>query len=368
MLRVDAVGRDDSFFELGGHSLLLTRVWAQVTRAFGVELPMRAFFEAPTLRALAARVRALSAEGRGVTRPPLVPARRPPRVPVALAQRRLYFLWEVDPEGAVFTLAEACRWRGALDRAALEAAFASLVSRHETLRTVFAMSEGDDEPCQIVLESARVPFTYEDARAVRGELRDAALAAVAREEGARPFDLRRGPLLRARVLDFDEDDHALVVAVHHIVADGWSMPLMLAEIAELYAARRERRAPALPELLSTRLRGVAAEVLRRGRPSGSPGIGRSGSGPRSPCSRCRATGRAPARAPSGARCIASPSHRSCSGGCGGSRSRTTPRSSPSRWRGSWCSSPSPRAKPTCGSGCPSPRGARPRCRAWWASS
>lgn len=170
---------------------------------------------------------------------------RPERTPLSAAQQRLYFLDRLDPQAATYLLPAAWRLRGRLDVPALRAALADLVVRHEQLRVVFREHEG--VPYQRVLPADDAVLDVIDA-APAGE--DAAhhLDAAVHAAALRPFDLAREPAFRAALVRAGDDDHVLVLAMHHIVSDGWSLDILMRDLAELYRARREGRRAELPEL------------------------------------------------------------------------------------------------------------------------
>ncbi|HEY7511066.1 MAG TPA: amino acid adenylation domain-containing protein, partial [Vicinamibacteria bacterium] len=243
VLRRAPVGPDDNFFELGGHSLLATQVIAQVRKTLGAELPLRAMFEAPTVRALAARVDAARREEPAL--PAIEPVPRDGPLPLSFAQERLFFLDGLGA-GSVYHVPLALRLRGPLDEAALRASLAALVRRHEALRTRVVAEGGRAR--QVVDDAAGVDLAREDLTGAAGEEREAALRSRVADEVARPFDLARAPLMRARLLRLGEDDHALVLTFHHVVSDAWSLGIVLRELAELYRAHRRGEAAALPPL------------------------------------------------------------------------------------------------------------------------
>jgi surfactin family lipopeptide synthetase A len=243
LLGVPHVGVHDSFFELGGHSLLATQVMSRIHSSLGLQLPLRSLFEAPTVSGLSARVDALRAEP-GVVPPPIERAPRDASLALSFAQQRLWFLEQIEPAETARLVASAVELRGALDLDALRRAFDIVVARHETLRTTFGSEDG--EPLQRVDPAAPVPLPLVDLRS-QPESR-ARLARLLGEELQRPFDLSRGPLLRAIVYRLAEDVHVLLVAVHHIVSDGWSMGVLERELAACYGAFAEGLDPVLPAL------------------------------------------------------------------------------------------------------------------------
>ncbi|HEX2187720.1 MAG TPA: amino acid adenylation domain-containing protein, partial [Longimicrobiaceae bacterium] len=245
VLRLERVGAHDSFFELGGHSLLAMRVVSRVQEVFGVELPLRALFEAPSVAALAGRVEELR-RAELPALPPVVPTGRGGALPLSFAQERLWFLHRLDPESVFYNVPAALRLRGALDAPALERALGEIVRRHEALRTVFP--ERDGAPVQVIAPFGGFALPVEDLSS-RGEAeREAEVRLRAREDAARPFDLSAGPLFRLRLLRLGEEEHVLLACMHHVVSDEWSMGVLFRELSALYAAYLEGGEPPLPEL------------------------------------------------------------------------------------------------------------------------
>ncbi|MFE5711065.1 amino acid adenylation domain-containing protein [Streptomyces sp. NPDC056501] len=235
VLGVGAVGADDGFFDLGGHSLLAARLITRVRAALGVEMTVRDLFQAPTPAGLAGR---LDAAVRA--RPALRPVPRPEAPPLSFAQQRLWFFGRVE-NSPLYNVPFALRLRGALDSGALQEALADAVRRHEALRTLFPESETG--PWQDVLpaEQSKIPWEFVATDAAR--LEDD-LSAAAR----RPFDLTAGLPVRAALFTIAEDDHVLLLVLHHIVCDGWSMGVLAREVAAGYTARATGRPTAAPPL------------------------------------------------------------------------------------------------------------------------
>ncbi|MFJ1938893.1 non-ribosomal peptide synthase/polyketide synthase [Kitasatospora sp. NPDC088160] len=231
VLGLAQVGVDDSFFDLGGHSLLATRLASRVRAVLGAELEVRTLFETPTVAGLAAGL-----EGSGAVRPALTAQARPDRVPLSFAQRRLWFLHRMDGPSATYNMPLALSLTGELDRPALHAALADVVARHESLRTVFR--EIDGVPYQVVLSAAQA----RPALPVM-EIDESALAERLAETARRGFDLAAEPPVRAELYALAPDRHALLVVVHHIAADGWSMGPLSGDLAAAYAARCRGEAP-----------------------------------------------------------------------------------------------------------------------------
>ncbi|HEY7767999.1 amino acid adenylation domain-containing protein, partial [Longimicrobium sp.] len=245
VLGVDRVGVEDDFFALGGHSLLVTRLLARVQNALGAVVPLRAVFEGPTVAQLAARVEEVRRAGLPAL-PPVVPAARTGALPLSFAQERLWFMDQLEPGSAAYNVPVAVRLGGALDVAALERALGEIVRRHEALRTVFA--EVDGAPVQVVAPAGGFALPVEDLSGLGEADREAEVSRRAGEEAARPFDLAAGPLFRAALLRLGADEHVLLVGMHHIVSDGWSMGVLFRELSALYAAYRQGGESPLPEL------------------------------------------------------------------------------------------------------------------------
>ncbi|HEY0014807.1 MAG TPA: amino acid adenylation domain-containing protein [Longimicrobium sp.] len=226
VLGVERVGVDDDFFALGGHSLSATRVAARLQEVLRVELPLRAFFEAPTVAGVAVQVDALLRDGAGGETPPIA-ALGAETAPLSFAQRRLWFLEQLEPGTGAYNIPTALRLAGEVDVDALGRALAEIVHRHQVLRTTFATVDG--EPVQRVSPAGAFALGVEEVDA-------AALDGRIMAEGWRPFDLERGPLLRARLFRLTEREHVLLVSMHHAVSDGWSHGVLLGELAALYEA------------------------------------------------------------------------------------------------------------------------------------
>jgi amino acid adenylation domain-containing protein len=249
VLGVEEVGIQASFFELGGHSLRAMQVVSRIRVVLGVELPLRALFEAPSVAELAARVERLrrgDAEEADML-PPVEPVERDGPQPLSFAQQRLWFLQQLEPESTAYNLRSAVRLKGELDVSALRRAFDAVVARHESLRTVFR--EVDGEPRQVVLEAGPAALEFEDLSGLEAVERESAVAGRVSAAAGWIFDLNEGPLFRGWLLRLGEAEHVLVVVKHHIITDGWSMRLLTGEIGRLYAAYRaggEAVLPALP--------------------------------------------------------------------------------------------------------------------------
>ena len=248
LLGVARVGREDSFFALGGHSLLATQMVSRVREALGVELPLRALFERPKLADLAAVVVASRAEGE-MAQPALRPVPRAAgeELPLSFAQERLWFLDQLDPGSATYNIPVTVELAGALDAAALVAAFAAVVRRQESLRTTFV--EVDGVPRQRTAPAVSAAGLPEvDLAALPAAIGLGEAGRLGREQERQGFDLRQGPLFRALLVRLAPERHRFLLSLHHVIADGWSVGVLVGELAALYAAGREGRPSPLPEL------------------------------------------------------------------------------------------------------------------------
>ncbi|WP_051712775.1 non-ribosomal peptide synthetase [Spirillospora albida] len=233
VLGVERVGVDDGFFDLGGDSLKATRVVSRARAALGVDLSVRALFEAPTVAALAGLIE--ESAGRDAP-PPLVPAERPDPVPVSYAQRRLWFIQDLEGPSATYHIPIPLRLTGKLDLDAVRAAMRDMLARHESLRTVFTEIEG--EPYQRILAPDEAAAEPEVSDRGPDRLHEAVF-----EAATRGFDLATDLPVRAHVFRVAEDDHLLLLVLHHIAGDGWSMEPLATDLITAYAARAEGRAP-----------------------------------------------------------------------------------------------------------------------------
>lgn len=246
---IKAVVPQSHFFASGGNSLAATQLAARIGQQWAVQCSARTVFEHPQLAALAHEVDRLRTLPKAAVAPipVLAPERRAALLPLSPAQERMWFLWQLDPVNAAYHVTGALRVHGRLNIDAMRRSFADLVERHESLRSVFGTS-AEGVPEQRVLEELAPQVEIVDLRSLGESEREHHAAQRARQLHARPFDLARGPLLRVALLQLHDEQHLLIVSMHHIVSDGASMRVLVNELARCYAARSQGQASALAPL------------------------------------------------------------------------------------------------------------------------
>jgi amino acid adenylation domain-containing protein len=247
VLGVERIGVDADFFDLGGHSLLITKILSRVNKAFQVELPLRTLFEDTTVAALAARVETARGEARASRIPPLVPIAEAQRdYALSFAQQRLWFFDQLEPGSTFYNIPVAVRFGVRVDAEVLRRCLDEIVRRHEVLRTSFRAADG--VPVQSVAPSLALDLPVVDLQDLPADEKEAQARHVGRMEAERPFDLSLAPLIRARLIRLGEQDDVLLVTMHHIVSDNWSINILMRELEALYEAFTAGRPSPLPEL------------------------------------------------------------------------------------------------------------------------
>ncbi|MCF5455205.1 non-ribosomal peptide synthetase, partial [Pseudomonas syringae] len=242
LLGVDRAGRNDHFFELGGHSLLAMRLISLVRQRLNVELELAALFAHPQLEALACVV----AQAQNNTLPQIVQTSREARLPLSFAQQRLWFLAQMEGASAAYHIPAGLRIVGALDEAALQRALNRIVARHEVLRTTFVQTGDQAVELCIHTEETGCPLRKYDLTTRADSSSE--LARLMNEEAIGRFDLQQGPLIRGSLVRLSDADHVLLLTMHHIVSDGWSMGVLTRELGALYASGCQAEADPLPQL------------------------------------------------------------------------------------------------------------------------
>ena len=219
VMKLDEISINDDFFELGGHSLLIPQVAARLTELFAVNMPLRAFFDHSKVSELASTIANLRSANTSVSETRLVPVSHDGELPLTFAQESLWVIEQINPATGAYNIPRALRLKGSLATEALERSINVIVSRHELLRTVFRSADG--RPFATVNPDCHVKLAILDRSQMNEECR-------------RPFDLAAGPLLRAALFRLDENDHVLVVTMHHLISDGWSMGIFFDELISCY--------------------------------------------------------------------------------------------------------------------------------------
>ena len=246
VLQLERVGVHENFFEQGGHSLLATQVIARIRETLQIDLPIRALFEAPTVASLARHfIMSYQAE-HGLPVAPLHPFSRTGDLPLSFAQQRIWFLEQLQAESAIYNISAALHLQGTLNVAALERCFNEIIQRHEALRTTFSSIEG--RPVQRIASMLSLTVPVMDIAALAVNLREALVQQLAQQEAAVPFDLVAGPLLRVHLLRMGQREHVLLLTIHHIVSDGWSLGVLVRELSILYTSYSTEKSSPLPTL------------------------------------------------------------------------------------------------------------------------
>ncbi len=240
------VGPHDNFFELGGDSLRGTQVLAKLQDVYGVDLPLESLFDAPTPVGLAAQIRSTSQLKPTTSRHLLDPTPPGDITPLSFSQQRFWFLDQLAPDSSFNNIPVALRIRGVLDLTALHRALKEIVRRHEILRARFVVDQG--HPSQVIDSQYELPLPVEDLMNVSGAVQEEHILLWMSNEAHQAFDLSAGPLIRVRLLRLTQADQILLVTIHHIVADGWSMRIVGRELTRLYEAFTKGMDALLPPL------------------------------------------------------------------------------------------------------------------------
>ncbi|MBW1781886.1 MAG: amino acid adenylation domain-containing protein, partial [Deltaproteobacteria bacterium] len=246
VLHREPIGLNDSFFELGGHSLLATQVVSRIRESFKVDLPVSAIFKAPTVEALARFVDGSGHEVQSTELPPIAHMEDDTTAPLSFSQLRQWYLDQLEPGTPAYNIPLAYRLKGPLDETAMVTAFEKIITRHQGLRTLFKKRDG--QPVQIIESIQSFAPEIIDLRHVPEAERETEARTLCNQECHRGFDLSKDLLLRVLLLRLDLDNHVLMLTVHHIVSDGWSMGVIFREFMTLYDGYASGRSPDLPGL------------------------------------------------------------------------------------------------------------------------
>ena len=244
VLNIEQVGLYNSFFDLGGNSIKAILLAARVRKAFGVHVSLETILAAGTVAGLAS-ILENALQRHSADAVPITRAARDGNLPLSFAQQRFWYGYQMDPDTPTENVPLAVRLRGPLDAKALERSLNEIVCRHEILRTAFPTVNG--EPRQSILPELSLPVLFKDISDVPSPRQDEVMRDLVREEAWKPFVLDRAPLLRALLVRMNDEDHGFILTAHHIIIDGWSVPILMRELADLYRAFRSGQPSALPE-------------------------------------------------------------------------------------------------------------------------
>lgn len=246
VLNVEKVGAYDSFFDLGGHSLLATQLISRLRDVFQVELPLRTIFETPTVATLAQHIERAKLSDTGVQAPPIKKVSRDKPLPLSFAQQRLWFMDQLEPASPLYNIPDAVRLTGNLNIEALKQSLSEIVQRHEILRTSFQTVDG--KASQVIAESIELDFPVIGLEHLPEQEREAEAHKLILADAKKPFDLGAGPMLRTLLIRLSEEEHIILLTMHHVASDGWSTGVLIREIAALYDAFSNDKPSPLPEL------------------------------------------------------------------------------------------------------------------------
>ena len=246
VLRLPAIGRHGNFFNLGGHSLLVTQVLSRVREIFKVELPVRSLFETPVIEEFAHLIQEHINAGKQMELTPIARVSREGELALSPSQHRMWFLEQLEVGSGALHIALGLRLKGSLNVTALEQTFGEIIRRHEGLRTVFPAV--NDQPAQIIQPPTVFRLPVANLARLSAEEREREAGRIAQEETLRRFDLEHGPLVRPTLLRLSDDEHVIICTMHHIISDGESSEVIIAEMSQLYSAFAQGRQSELADL------------------------------------------------------------------------------------------------------------------------
>ena len=246
VLKLPSIRRNGNFFNLGGHSLLVTQVLARIRDYLKIELPVRSLFESPTLEEFSQLIQEHISHGKQSELTTITSVSRNGELPLSFSQQRMWFFEQLSRGTSAFNIALGVRLKGSLNVATLEHTFSEIIRRHEGLRTVFPESKG--QPTQIIQPPTRFKLPLVDLSMLSRTEREPRAARLAREETVRGFDLARGPLVRPSLVRISDQEHIVICTMHHIIGDGQSFEVVIAEMSQIYSAFSQGQPSSLAEV------------------------------------------------------------------------------------------------------------------------
>lgn len=246
VLRSQQISVHDNFFEIGGHSLLATQVISRIRDTYQLDLPLRRLFDAPTIASFAESIETQLQQNAEWQTPAIVPVTRNQNLPLSFAQQRLWFLEQFLPENPLYNLPQTFHLIGQVNLNVLEQSINEIIRRHEVLRTTFGFSDG--QPVQIIAPNLTVPLHLVDLSLLSQSEKDTEIQRLTIEECQQPFNLNHGPLVRTTLLQLGAEEYVLLLNIHHIVFDGWSVGTFFREMRLLYQAFANGQPSPLAEL------------------------------------------------------------------------------------------------------------------------
>ncbi|NOG44271.1 MAG: amino acid adenylation domain-containing protein [Calditrichaeota bacterium] len=246
ILKVKQVGALDNFFDLGGHSLLATQMVSRIRDTFKIELELKSLFETSSLGDLAAIIQQTNRESNKENIPDLFPVSREKNIPLSFSQQRLWFLDQMEPESPSYNIPVAIKVSGRLDISALNKAVKEIIKRQESFRTSFTTENGQAKV--VIHKELDFELQAEDYCSIPEEQKEVRIKEIVIEEARKPFKLDQSPLFRVRILKTSETEAAILLTMHHIISDGWSVNVLFYELAQFYASFNNGTPPLLPEM------------------------------------------------------------------------------------------------------------------------
>ncbi|MEO1429998.1 MAG: amino acid adenylation domain-containing protein [Cyanobacteria bacterium J06633_8] len=261
ILGIEKISVDDNFFEIGGHSLLATRVISQIREVFEVELPLRKLFENPTIAGIAEAItiNKSNINKSELSQPKIEKIERQDKLPISFAQQRQWFLSQLEPESPFYNIPAAIEISGELDILILERCFQEIIYRHEVLRTAFLTVEG--KPVVQLSSINEFQLSIVDLSHSTEIVQIQQVEKIAREEAQQPFQLDKPPLLRVKLLRLNSENHIILITLHHIIADAWSMGVLVKELGILYQEKTSPRPDGHPSPYQGEGKGVRLKEL-----------------------------------------------------------------------------------------------------------